>query len=1634
MAKLTVNLAPMQAARDGLAKQRLAQRDAAVRLKAAQAALAAALRSGASGDAIQRQQAAVAALQSEGRAALADTAARLVAMTKISERLRGRRDPGDMVQALDTAHPVMLLPVAVQTRYDDKATTLMIRIYPDAIHTFGHEPGLGDGEIVAGKSYWTQRFAVPGDADSPWQQIVRFYAPPRAAWIVRSTTPTNAAAIGTMANGEPVAPAFDDTAIPRADPTTPTIYATALPDRFVAIGQAGGKEIFRKWGVPVADLLAMSPAFDPLLVDDPDNHDPFGKDRAWMVDYQAALAAGMAISIVKADLKNGAKMSGRIDRLIVLGVDWTQTPESAAALVASLLDNHQNGAGLSFVAQGTPTNNTADVRAGFAANGADVAAALHPATADARAESVAVELASAGARLQRFLGLPADLFDSGVIPGSDLSEGATSGHMVNALWNATLGYTLRYFWNPIATAQSLLSDDAIAQLRAWAVRYVRPGGPLSALRVGKQPYGILPITARGHVAAVNAPLERELLKIVEWFRWGWDDASKRVPNLSDPSAENLHQVLAMQPWPTAKRYWEVAGPAAAANYPDIASFFDLQHLVIAGLLSDLLDDQIPANKIPFIATCGVRPKPHALDAVPWVQRNPDQPQGELDGNVPLARNFIASLRQLLSAPTGNLRGPLTAMQNGESLLEAMLGFAADEEVLQSSHDLFYGHVKGLGTVSLEAKASAQRFRVAEYVGVDNSALVGDQVDVNNARTLLGLKLTGTTGNQTIEEHIGARLGLPRVLWPEHMTNIATFADSLTALQDKSAGELQIAFRSALDLFANRIDAWITSLATRRLDGMRDSSAEGLHLGAFGVVENLLPDLSARPSQSLDSLGYVHAPSLQQATTASVLRSAFLANKQAAGNAFDIDLRSRRVKRAKRLLEGLANGQSMAALLGYRFERALRDGGMPQFMLECRRAFPLKPAGTTASDEPQEAIAARDVVDGVRLMDAYRNAKATFAITGVPAALTHAGGAIALLIEDLLDQMDSVSDLLVSESVYQMVGGSMEGAGAAMLTLDKQSRPPDPRVVETPHSTRGYTQRVVVAMQSDDAGPWAGLSAGDLAARVEPRLNAWLARLLGDPAQYEFVAKVLVAPATPGDPWVENGTTLTAGIAELGLSPLALVQQSEAQQGGGQSGVQERIATLFGAMLRADVGAAADQMAVLLQRDAATPDRIGLVAFESYAWLLRRLLAKTRELRRMDLVKAQDGVETDATQNDGEAAGVDLAELQARVAIAEGAAQTVLDALQAASDLAPDDPSTLDPDAPATLAIFASASAALAQAYALGWRSASASAPVPAVNDAQGAQVAAGDSAARAIGRVRALHGEVAGRIAVAQAAKVSAGLGGQVVLALGRIGAVMGKDFPVLPMFSLGAYATDAAASLGDRAALLAKAELGNDDTAIAGWLPKLACVRESTALLSDALTAAEALAATSGYQDDALDWKLVQFPRDAAARWGALPPAPAQDLRGTVAVAIHAPGALAAFTADALVAGLFVDEWMESIPSNEETTGLGFHFDASGARPPQSILLAVPADPAAQNWTLDGLVDVVNEAMALARVRAVRPQDLQALGLILPGIYLSNNFKQDVPSVDFSGLLAKNLAILRNAGAVHGSATMALGKTLISG
>ena len=89
----------------------------------------------------------------------------------------------------------------------------------------------------------------------------------------------------------------------------------------------------------------------------------------------------------------------------------------------------------------------------------------------------------------------------------------------------------------------------------------------------------------------------------------------------------------------------------------------------------------------------------------------------------------------------------------------------------------------------------------------------------------------------------------------------------------------------------------------------------------------------------------------------------------------VNLSSDRVRLALSLLEGIRNGQSLGALLGYRFERGLHDSHglaeVDQFIYPLRKAFPLV-ADTlsttkTAADVPIEAIEARNVLDGRKLI-------------------------------------------------------------------------------------------------------------------------------------------------------------------------------------------------------------------------------------------------------------------------------------------------------------------------------------------------------------------------------------------------------------------------------------------------------------------------------------------------------------------------------------------------------------------------------------------------------------------------------------------------------------------------------------------
>jgi WD40 repeat protein len=208
-----------------------------------------------------------------------------------------------------------------------------------------------------------------------------------------------------------------------------------------------------------------------------------------------------------------------------------------------------------------------------------------------------------------------------------------------------------------------------------------------------------------------------------------------------------------------------------------------------------------------------------------------------------------------------------------------------------------------------------------------------------------------------------------------------FRNSLVQLSTLPTAELERLMAETLDLSTYRLDAWATSLATQRLDELRQKRPQGICLGAYGWVENL------ERRTAVASQGYVHAPSIAHAATAAVLRSGYLShNPDSNGNIFAIDLSSARVRQALWLLEGIRQGQTLGALLGYRFERGLHERGqkenlnLDQYIPSFRSLAPLVSGQSIEKNAPsqpstaQEAIAANNVVDGYELFQRFQKAR------------------------------------------------------------------------------------------------------------------------------------------------------------------------------------------------------------------------------------------------------------------------------------------------------------------------------------------------------------------------------------------------------------------------------------------------------------------------------------------------------------------------------------------------------------------------------------------------------------------------------------------------------------------------------------
>lgn len=1080
------------------------------------------------------------------RAALADAAAeararhdaRLNALGEAADRLDVlldpvRSGPDQQMATQDRAFPVALLPVRIETRL--KQGKLLVRIYPDQLHLHRHGATIGTAEARAARAYW--RSVGDGeDEETAWTRLAGVAGAYRARFLAAQLQPD---ASGTA---------------PRVDtvdkPVAPRAEARLLPTAWcVTFLDAQGNVLLRNWSKPVPERLAMSPAGDLLdsLDTNPDGELVLDPDARWLINFKDALDRGMALEIAPAEF-GPQGFPAAISRVVVVGSNWSMTAEAGAAALADQLLAHSFSDGFRLPAHGTPTNRS------------DAAKGVDPMP---RPAASAEPLAPAGDldRLSSLLGLPAEASGLAGTPGTARSYETTARALHTALWGASFGFYLGQVLNPV------VPEDAVGDTRVHVRDFLRPAGPLPIIQVGRQPYGVLPVLATpvriGRIDALpgyDGQLARVLARaraIAEGYSaeaiatgalpQHERDVLAEIPSLHSPGVRPADEVLAdiLKLGPVART--ARVRPTLSAAERDSAKesigrleqlHFDVVRLLLSNLAGGLM---ISPWHVPLIFQLVVPGRPrYRLDGIPWVSADLEtseqiaQAVARMQKRIADAAGNPASIRRLLAV----------AADEAGTLLEGLLLLSGAFEYWEAGTRAIAGHIEVTASaLTATPMAASARLASANLIGFEPGATAQGKLGIESIAQLLTVSGPATQGRPLIT-HLQDLLTAPDN-HPE-VRDIHAFNEALAVLAGRPAREVDLALRGLLDAGSHRLDAWITSLATRRLAEQRSARPTGIHVGCYGIVHDLKLDPGHQSSE-----GYVHLPSADHAVTAAVLRSGHLANQQAGHDPFAIQLTSSRVREALAIVEGMAAGQPASALLGYRFERWLiEDRRTAKYIGPLRQLKPLPfdadpPAGIT------EALPARDVVDGLALAEAWESNEAQ--LLDALEALTN--GPIDPPLNDvfkaLVDLKDAFLDLWVSEAAHQMILGNQPRMTAALATLDRQERPPEPRVTATPRSAWTYTQRVAWALPADSkAEDWPD----DLIARTEPVANAMAAELLGKAEDFKLKARVIGPAGAP----IAGEAPRSVKLADLGLSPLALARAATAASGQGPSPLELRV--------------------------------------------------------------------------------------------------------------------------------------------------------------------------------------------------------------------------------------------------------------------------------------------------------------------------------------------------------------------------------------------------------------------------------------------------------------------------------------------
>jgi len=1096
------------------------------------------------------------------------------------------------MSGIDPQIPITLLPVRIETRFagTPAAPQLLVRLYPDDVHVDRFDPRLTAAEIVSGQRYWTSLRAGT-DGEQAWAQLLKDVSATRAIWVRQALMPTNA-------SGAPTFPA------PATVDGNAGIAATAgaLPAYFVVrVRWAGGEQVVQGSAVPTSLQVGLS--FGTAASDaPPPPAPPLGDDTTlvldegmrWMVDFSAAVAVGMAVTV---DLPPNTDL---VQDVVAVGMPL-DTADGAAQLTA-LVASHRFSDGAAFIPPGTPTNNLADSASGYSV---DTVPAPQPVVAPTDGSDAAL-LASAWS-IDPMALAPLD-----GAAGRSLDEARLMGR---ALFEATWGSYLR------EQGQPGFDLDLLPLAYAHVTSYVRGGGPLPTIRFGRQPYAIAPVMARGIWAplAANA-FEQWLANFLPRIRPLWTSGAVNVPN--GPA------LFAFQPVSTRVRLRTTNSGAAVAYMTAVKG------AVVSG--------SPDANSRAMLAEIGFTTVTPAVFTQLY-------PRDRADLWLPMAADSDTTFDLLSPSPkdANSVLGLLlrnAALGLAANVTREFAGLAAGLQATAVARTVRPAVVANLSAVAGQATAALPGFSADATETTPAAQAAGPGKDVDGTSFTISDRLADIATNP--------------LKFPADPTRyfdsdaLAAFRDAVAAIAGIATDRRAVLTGEILDCASHRYDAWVTSLATSRLAGMR-AQKPGNQIGAWGVVLNIqrraltaVPASSTVPDGTVTDPqcgGFVMAPSPRQASAAGALRAAWRAHGGTSTGAlapFAIGLTSTAVRRALSLAEGMRNGQPLGALLGYLLERGIHDasatGGIEidWVVFELRSAYPL---AVDSVDSAAQTSAQRQVADGWKL--AQLEIKTPGAVVAAIPAPTGANpptfetaekNALQSVITDIVAALDAFADLGLSESMYQLAGSNLERASAATDMIGRATAPPDVfESTATPRGGRGIEQRLIAVFGSADVRP-AGYASDTPRTRLAPAADAFVARQLGDPSG------ILVRLLDDGGNQIAAPALASLGLSALDIAALDLPAENVTLSSGdspatvpgapnpnpGRSGVAR--------LLVAAGQAGAVTVDFDLTQDAALLDLLDRAAAWHHTLAGRKPLSADTFVSRAELTSATDGSALAAT--------------------------------------------------------------------------------------------------------------------------------------------------------------------------------------------------------------------------------------------------------------------------------------------------------------------------------------------------------------------------------------------------------------------